>query len=266
MQRCFSSLGWPEATLDQLLALAVRHGIPAIEVRALGGSIELPPYLAQTYGNPALLAARLREAAWPVRIVAFDAGMKLVGATEAARAELLDLAPWAEALGVPWLRVFDGGKAADAAEIAEGASTLHWWRGERAARGWRVDLMVETHDSLLTAAALGRLLAAVPEAALLWDSHHTWRKGGEDPVVTWRAIRHRVVHIHIKDGTGIPSARHPFSYSLPGDGEFPIAALRAALAADGYQGHLCLEWERKWHPYLPPLEDALRTAAVRAWW
>ena len=126
--------------------------------------------------------------------------------------------------------------------------------------------MIETHDSLWTAAAVGRLLTVVPDVAILWDSHHTWKKGGEDPVATWRAIRTRVVHVHVKDSVDVPSARHPFTYVLPGDGGFPIAPLLAALRGEGYAGLVSLEWERMWHPYLPPLDDALGAATVRRWW
>jgi sugar phosphate isomerase/epimerase len=125
---------------------------------------------------------------------------------------------------------------------------------------------VETHDSLWTAEAIGRFLAAAPGAKMLWDAHHTWRKGGENPVATWKAIRPAVVHIHVKDSVDRPSARHPFTYVLPGDGGFPIAPLLAALRADGYAGRVSLEWEKLWHPYLPPLEEALRVAKERRWW
>jgi sugar phosphate isomerase/epimerase len=176
------------------------------------------------------------------------------------------LAPWAEALGVPWLRVFDGGKNAGATEITEAVATLEWWQELRRTHGWRVQLMVETHDSLFTTAALQRLIAAAPGVAILWDSHHTWRKGGEDPLATWRAIHRSVVHVHVKDGTGVPSARHPYTYALPGDGEFPIAPLLATLRAEGYPGLVSLEWELMWHPYLPSLDTALRIAAERGWW
>lgn len=264
LARCFSSLGCPDLSLDATLALAAAHGIGAVELRALGGTLDLPAYLAAHFGSPARLAAHLRDA--PVRIAAFDASLHLVGTNAAERAELLALGPWAEALGVRWLRVFDGGREADAAELAEAAATVRWWDACRRDRGWRVNLMVETHDSLFTAAAVQRFLAASPDTAILWDSHHTWRKGGEDPLVTWSALRPAVVHVHVKDGVPVPSARHPFTYVLPGDGDFPIRSLLARLQADGFAGRVSLEWEKQWHPYLPPLADALRVAAERGWW
>ncbi|MCX6955761.1 MAG: TIM barrel protein [Verrucomicrobia bacterium] len=252
--------------MEETLALARKHGLGGVELRALGGTVELAGYLAGQYGSPEALAEKLSRE-WPqVRVVAFNTSMKLVGATTAERDQLLDIAPWAEALGVRWLRVFDGGKSADAEEIARATETLRWWREERAARGWNVDWMIETHDSLFTAAAIGRLLAAEPDAAILWDSHHTWKKGGEDPLITWRAIRASVVHVHVKDSVSVPSARHPFTYVLPGAGEFPMAPLVAALRNEGFSGPVSLEWERMWHPYLPTLDEALTVAAAREWW
>ena len=63
----------------------------------------------------------------------------------------------------------------------------------------------------------------------------------------------------------VPSDRHPFTYVLPGDGEFPVAPLMEQLRKD-YADVVSLEWEKFWHPYLPSLEDALATAGERAWW
>ena len=52
---------------------------------------------------------------------------------------------------------------------------------------------------------------------------------------------------------------------LPGAGEFPMAPLRAVLAAE-YAAVVSLEWEKLWHPYLPPLDEALAVASRRGWW
>lgn len=266
MLRCFSTLGCPEFSLEETLALARRHRLAGVELRALGGTVELARYLAATYGSPEALAEKLR-ADWPdVRIVALNPSLKLIGGTPAERDQVCDLAPWADALGVRWLRVFDGGKSLTDSELAAAADTLRWWREEKAAHGWRADFMIETHDSLWTAAALTRFLAAIPDAAILWDSHHTWKKGGEDPLVTWRAIHRHVVHIHVKDSISVPSARHPFTYTLPGSGEFPVTPLLATLRTAAFPGPVSLEWEKMWHPYLPPLEAALTTAEIKKWW
>lgn len=261
--RAISTLGCPELRLDEVGALAHRHGLGAIELRALGGTMDLPAYFAATYGTPEKLTSNWRTAG--ISIMALCTSLKAVGGTASERAEFLRFIPWAEALGVPWLRVFDGGKSADTAELVEAAVTVHWWRELRAKNGWKTDIMIETHDSLLTGAAVRRFLAVAPDTAIRWDSHHTWKKGGEDPVATWREIKEHIVSIDVKDSISRPSAKHPWTYVLPGDGEFPMTPLRAVLQAE-YTGAISLEWEKLWHPYLPTLDEALVSAAKHQWW
>lgn len=262
--RCFSTLGCPGAALDGAAALAGSHGLDGIELRALQGTVELARLWSEQFGEPAALGAYARDQR--IRVLAVAASLRLAGARELERQELLALAPWADALGVPRIRVFDGGMGASAYPYLDAAETLRWWSDERARQRWSVDLMVETHDALLTGPVITRFLDALPDAMLLWDAHHTWRKGGEDPVVTWRAVRDRVVHVHVKDSIDVPTARHPFTYVLPGDGGFPITAVLGELRRDRFAGPVGFEWEKLWHPYLPPLETALKVAAERKWW
>lgn len=260
--RCFSTLGCPEQSLEGAAAIAASHRLDGIEVRSLSGTVELARVFAAHFADPAALALRAR--AGGIRVLALDASLRLVGPTAAERDQLLALAPWAEALGVRRIRVFDGGAASAEYPVNEARDTLRWWQGQRERHGWNVDVMVETHDALVTTAAIQRFLSAAPEVSLLWDAHHTWRKGSEDPGVTWRALRERVVHVHVKDSIDVPSARHPFTYVLPGEGEFPIGRVLAALRDDRFAGPVSLEWERMWHPYLPSLDQAL--VAARNWW
>lgn len=260
--RTFSSLGCPDATLESALRIAADHGLGGVELRALEGDVDLPAVLARRYETPGEFAARVN--AQPVRIVALDTSLKLCGSDDTAWAGLEAFLPWAEALGGVRLRVFDGGTSGAEGELDEMAGRLAWWRRWRAGRGWVSDLMIETHDSLFSAEKIQALAMRVPAPPILWDSHHTWKRGGEDPAATWRQIRPLVVHLHVKDSISVPSARHPFSYVLPGQGEFPMGPLRAMLAADHYDHPLSLEWERLWHPMLPPLEEALR--AAEGWW
>ena len=261
--RAFSTLGCPGLNLGEVFALARAHGIAAVELRVLEGSVDLPAYFARLGASPAALSAAAGAAG--IRIAAIDTSLRLIDGTDGDREKFLEFVPWAEAMGVPRLRVFDGGSKADAVEMKQASAALRWWRSLRAQRGWKTDIMVETHDSLLSAVAIDRFVSEAPGAAILWDSHHTWRKGGEDPAATWRAIGRNVAHIHVKDSVGGAGPASPPRYVLPGTGEFPMAALRSALAGD-YAGPLSLEWERQWHPELAPLEEALRSSAATSWW
>src|SRR5690606_742669 len=100
-----------------------------------------------------------------------DTSLRLIGGTAADREALLRFVPWAEAAKIGWLRVFDGGKTGDEAELKEAAATIAWWRELRAQNGWQVDLMVETHDCLFAAAAIERFLTLAPGTGILWDTH-----------------------------------------------------------------------------------------------
>jgi sugar phosphate isomerase/epimerase len=261
-QRAFSTLGSPDASVDGVLEIARSRGLQAVELRALGGSVDLPAVLEAAEGSPEALAGRLRGS--PVRIASLDTSLHLVGG-EAERDKFLEFVPWAEALGVRWLRVFDGGKQLDEAALEEAAATVDWWRILRRANGWKVDIMVETHDSLTDSEAIRRFIAEAPGTAILWDAFNTWLRSGESPTGTWAAIRPHVVHVHVKDATLKPFGQHPFTYVLPGRGEFPMKPIAAALRS-GFRGVVSLEWERLWHPYLPPVEEALDAAAAAGWW
>ena len=262
--RAISTLGCSERTLTQVAELARLHALDGLELRGLGGTLDLPAWFAQCYGTPTALAVEASRLGAP--ILALGTSFKLVEGSEADRAALLAFAPWAEALKVRWLRVFDGGSSKEPGVNRAALENLNWWRSQRRMNGWQCDLMIETHDSLLTTPAIKQFIDAAEGAVILWDSHHTWKHGGEAPAETWRAIRPHVVHVHVKDSISRPSGRHPYTYVLPGDGEFPAASLFAALNADGYDGAVSLEWERAWHPYLPPIEEALASAGRYNWW
>jgi sugar phosphate isomerase/epimerase len=259
--RAFSTLGCPELGLGEACAMARAYDIPAIELRALGGSLDLPSY----FSGCADSQASISDLAAGVRIVALGTSLRLADGTEQDRRKFLEYVPWAEAIGVQRLRVFDGGSISDSSSVDRAAEAAGWWRALREERGWRTDIMVETHDSLLGAAEIRRFTEAAPGTGILWDSHHTWRKGGEDPAKTWRTVGPHVVHIHVKDSVAGPTPGKPFRYVLPGAGEFPMDALRSALAGS-YSGPLSLEWERQWHPELAPIGDAFRSAAATSWW
>jgi len=262
-RRAFSTLGFPEADLAGAFALAARHDLDGVELRALERSLDLPQYFADRFGTPAALAAQIVQEEW--RVVSLDTSVRLLTATAAERELLLAFVPWAEACGAPYLRVFDGGTTAGPNEIARAAENLRWWRDLRSKHGWKTDLMIETHDALVTTGAIRRLLEVVPDAAILWDSHHTWYKGGELPADTWRAIGSNVVHIHVNESLARGAEESRPIHMPPGTGEFPMKSLLAALGQK-FQGVISLEWEKYWIPAMPPLELALASAGGLDWW
>ena len=260
----FSTLGCPAAELEAIVALARRHRLPAIELRALAGSIDLVAQLRARFGEPARLAAWRQEHAGDLDFPVVDASFRLSDGDDEAFAALWELAPWAEALGGRWLRVFDGPAATEAEGLRRCAARAAAWSEFQSEQGCRVGLAVETHDSVLDAAGISRLLDAAPKLRVVWDAYHTWARGGEDPRVTWSDSASAIVHIHIKDGIRRSAAPEHPPYVPPGAGEFPGKPLLDGLVSGNFSGAVVLEWERLWHPGFAPLDEAL-LAAEAAW-
>jgi sugar phosphate isomerase/epimerase len=116
-------------------------------------------------------------------------------------------------------------------------------------------MLLETHDSFSHPECCQKLNEILREPlGILWDSHHTWKISGESPEETWSKLGSWVKHIHYKDSIEEDALLH---YVLPGTGEFPTTSLLRLLQGKGYDGGFSLEWEKLWHPELPPLRNAL---------
>ncbi len=237
-------------------ALAKRFGIRQIELRAVSGVVDLP----QLAAKERWLEQSRRELLGndTLDIVAFNASAKLSMPFAEVAPELVAFAPLMEHFQAGYLRVFDGELCGDK-PIEQAWRWLDDWEALRARHDWQFALTIETHSSLLRPDDIEALFSrGHPNVFLLWDSHHTWKHTGVSPMETWEAVQPWTQHIHVKDSVSTPSARHPYSYALPGEGEFPLSALLDRLEADGFAGPVSLEWEKMWHPYLPPIEEALR--------
>jgi sugar phosphate isomerase/epimerase len=264
----FSSLGAPQLHLEEVLALAARYGLRQVELRTLGGSLDLPGYFRERYEAPEALAALETGG---VDISVLSTGFLLTSAGETERQGFLDFVPWAEAAGARWLRVFGGGDwtggAIPGPALERALENVLWWRELRAERGWKVDLLLETHDSFSGCEPVFQLNERLGDSPidLLWDTHHTWKLAGEDPLETWPRLAPYTRQVHMKDSRPEPSGRHPYTYMPPGEGVFPAMPILQKLVADGFQGGVSLEWEKQWHPTLPPLETALDAGRRNGW-
>jgi sugar phosphate isomerase/epimerase len=264
----FSTLGCPAASLSEAAGIAKRFGFHGLELRALHGRIDLAQVLADYYGSPDQLVRAVAASGVPV--VAMDTSLRLIGGRDDHRRETVALGKWADALEVPYLRVFDGGTDRQGCEtearrmIADG---LKWWEKMRREEGICCRLMVETHWALI------RVEDIVPLADecegnlnLLWDVFHTWRGSGHAPADDWQELKPWVRHIHVKDAIRDPTAKNGMQHCLPGRGDIPLFELLLLLEKVGFKGPVSLEWERRWNPAAPPLEVAIESGRSGGWW
>lgn len=125
-------------------------------------------------------------------------------------------------------------------------------------RGFRCEILLETHFAFSSARICRSLNDRLYDPVLiLWDSHHTWRRGHEAPDVAWNLLSPWIRHIHYKDSRMYPGSSIDGCYVSPGQGEFPTELLMRELRASDYYYGLSLEWEKFWHPELPDLREVI---------
>lgn len=257
LNRCYSTLGSPQFSWSEVLQFAHKAGLESVEIRCLAGDVVEPAKFDILL--PQLSQARQDLADANLTLAMLGTSVKLLDRTENELEKLSAFAALADQLGCPWLRIFDGGSAANppSAEVIEQTREfLKQWGAIRAKIGYRCDLAVETHDAMASLATSRSILSSLPPFNVLWDTHHTWRNG-EDLGAYYRLVKDRTVHYHVKDSVDRPSKRKPFTYVEPGTGEFPWSELGNLLCDRKPESRISFEWEQHWNPELADIEDVM---------
>jgi sugar phosphate isomerase/epimerase len=162
----------------------------------------------------------------------------------------------AHALGAPYVRVFGNEYVAGVpreemlAHISGALRSLGDY-----AKPKKVTVVIESHGDFTDSPALLEILqrANSPNVALLWDAHHTFVSGKEQPEDTVRQMGRYIRHTHLKDSVPAGNDRR---YVLTGTGDVPVHRQIAALSKIGYKGFYSFEWEKRWHQEIEEPEVA----------
>jgi sugar phosphate isomerase/epimerase len=254
----FSTLGCPAWSWKQVLDAADKNGYAALELRGIAGEMDLPKV-------PELSGTRLAEtkkdlAALGIVVSDLGASARMHEKDPATREKQLDegrrFVDLAQAMGVKYVRVF-GDKIPEGEpkeevmkRVVEGFRTMADY-----ARPAGVTVLIESHGDFTHSADLVEILTRVnhPQFQLLWDAHHSFVAGKEQPADSYKALGKWVRHTHLKDSKPEGADRR---YVLVGTGEVPVREQVAVLAKNGYAGYYCFEWEKKWHPEIEEPEVA----------
>jgi len=170
--------------------------------------------------------------------------------------ELVEHAEVAIALGAGYIRALLGERPGDVsmdASLERAADGLR----EAAARiaGSGVAIAIEPHDDFLASDTIAGLLESVggPEIGVIWDAGNTWSIG-ERPEFGLGLLRPWLRYVQVKDGTGRLRDWH---LGRIGAGDVPIGDALTWLVRSGMTVPVSIEWERPWHPDLPPAAEAL---------
>lgn len=258
---CFSTLGCAGLCLAESARLGKTHGMSGIELRGIAGETDackIPDFAAE---HAADSRALLDEVGIVPVVLGTSCKFHDPGKRRAALDEGVASAKAAAGLGIPFIRVFGNDAKPDAAtatrSVIEGI-------GELCAAAGDVIVLLEVHGDFNRSEALMPVIGALDRGGvrnfgLIWDVAHSDRAYGSEWQRFYNDIAPWVRHVHIKDHVRIAagSGTRSFRLTMPGDGEIPIRDIVRRLALDGYSGYFSLEWERMWHPELPPIENAL---------
>jgi sugar phosphate isomerase/epimerase len=267
-----STLGTPGETLETVLGWLADAGVSAIELRLSSGEFADP---AMTAGQRADLRGRLDDAGVAVSGIASYVRVASDANDEMVIGSLAHALRLAADLGAPVVRVFPGAPTAPAAYdrvpmLLEPTDLVD----ERAAR--RLDAVagisgelgvypvLETHDSHPRGEDIRRILERVTApVGAIWDLMHPWRVG-EPLERTWEILSPWIENdrggVQVKDAD-LPADATPLAI---GSGTVPTAQFGGLLRSAAFEGTVCLEWERTWHPTAARLDEAL--VSTRAWY
>jgi sugar phosphate isomerase/epimerase len=254
----FSTLGCPQWELPQVARAAREYGYQGVELRALGGGLDL-------LGRPEFAPGEIgRTREWlaeqGLEVCCVDTSCTFDSASEAERRRQEDAAArhceLAAALGAPLIRVFpdlipEGATREETRDrVAESLRRV----AERAPAGVRVGL--ETHGDFAAGSATAEImrLADHPAARVIWDAANSFSTG-EAVEDSARAVAPYLAHVHLRDAR--PMGKEHWTPVLAGRGLVPFDRIVAALGELGYAGFVSFEFEKYWHPEIEEPEASL---------
>ncbi|HEY8560342.1 MAG TPA: sugar phosphate isomerase/epimerase family protein [Pyrinomonadaceae bacterium] len=267
MKLAFSTLGCPDWELARIADAALAFGYEAIELRALGGGLDL---LARAEFQPARVGATrrfLEERGLTVCCVDTSCRFDFLDENElpAQIALAVRHAQLAAELGAPLVRVFPD-------TIPEGATRDE--TRDQIANALRevarqlpagVAVALETHGDFASGAAAAEIVrrAGDPKISLIWDIANSVA-AGEPIAVSAAAVAPYLAHIHLRDARHVEGEKHWLPV-LAGAGAVSFAEAVEALRKLDYKGFISFEWEKYWHPELaePEIAFADFAAAMR---
>ena len=259
MKLAFSTLGCPGWGLPEIIAAARDWGYDGVELRAVGGSLDL---LGRAEFAPTQLAttrAYFEDAG--IEICCVDTSCAFHSPDASERAEQVKIAlAHAEVtaqLGAPLIRVFpdkiQGGAGRE--ETRDWIAVCLREIAERMPDDVKVGL--ETHGDFARAEFAADIvtLADHPQIKLIWDVANSVAAGDEIRHAA-RVVQPYLAHVHLRDANPIVGSEHWLPV-LAGAGRVSFAEAVAAIGELNYNGFLSFEWEKYWHPEIEEPEVAL---------
>ena len=259
MKLAFSTLACPDWTLPQIISIASESGYDGIELRFIENEDSL--WKLPAFRGTELTDTNRTLSDHGLIVSCVDTSCRFHSPDANERARWLEegdrMSDLAASLGSPGIRVF-GDKIQDCSDraetrgwIAESIRTLAEKTGPKGVQVW-----LETHGDFASSHETMAVLAEAGSSnvGVIWDPANCFLESHESPQLGAAVLGQNIRHVHIKD---MLHDHNDWKLVLTGEGNFPLAELRAALRQLRYNQFLSFEWEKKWHPELAEASIAL---------
>ena len=259
MRVSFSTLACPDWTMSQIIAAAAREAYDGVELRFVQGEDSL--WKLPVFSGTELAHTNRALADHGLTISCLDTSCRFDSPDATERERWIEegrrMGDLAAELAAPGMRIFGDtiqpGADRDSTQswIADSIRTL-----VEIGAPTGVEVWIENHGSFVASAQTAAILAQAgcPRTGVVWDPANSFSATQEQPAAGASVLGATIRHVHIKD---LQHTQDGWNYTLTGQGEFPLFAVKQALQQLEYEGFISFEWEKKWHPSIADPEIAL---------
>jgi len=259
LKLAFSTLGCPNWELGQIAEAARSLGYDGIELRAVGGDLNLLE--RPEFSRDVLATTRQLLVDQHVSVCCVDSSCTFDSPDAAERRKQVEVAirhcELAAALGAPLIRVFPDKVQAGAtfANTRDNIAACLHEVAERSSAEVRIGL--ETHGDFARGEVAAEIvrISAHAKVALIWDVANSLA-AGDTMEEAARAVSPYLAHVHLRDARPVHGSAHWLPV-LAGRGQVSFTATVDALVELNYDGYISFEWEKYWHPEIEDPEIAL---------
>lgn len=259
MKLAFSTLGCPNWDLQEIARARRHYGYDAVELRAIGGDLDL--LRRPEFQSGALNTTRRFLDDYGLIICCVDTSCRFDSIDENERHLQVDIAvrhtELASRLGARLIRIFPDTiqSGLSRAETRDNIAGCLRKVAEAGADGVKVAL--ETHGDFArgnTTAEIVRV-ADHPNVTIIWDVANSIAAGDMIREAA-REVAPYLSHVHLRDARRVAGKEHWLPV-LAERGDVSFQETVNALTDLRYDGYISFEWEKYWHPEIEEPEVAL---------
>jgi len=241
----FSTLGCPDFSWTEIYSMAKDLGFNGIEIRGIGNELSAVQAQPLTDDHLAQTLEKMAELRLEIPCLTSGCCLKQEENAEFNHEEIVRYIRLAAKMGTPYVRVLADCEPHPTGDVNDAKILAALCRLAPIAEASGVTLLVETNGVYTDTVRLCRLLDSVASDAVaaLWDVHHPYRYGGEQPGKTVQNLGAYIKYVHIKDSVCLEGKTR---YRMMGDGDLPIDDMMLALRSINYDGYVSLEWVKRW--------------------